>query len=225
MRRYLATLACPVFLVAASAVALAAPEGAATRPAVSPATAPVSDSPGDGDRARREGPPRLTDQQETEVLEVIRTRQPERYAELMQLKEDRPEAYRFAIANVWRAYSAIRQAPPQVQDAFFAERAAKARQGELIRQIREAQGDQERIGQLRQELREALVAEFDASQIIRQHRLSTLEDQVKRLQVELVRRNEQREKIIDDQLARMTRPAKPASRPARPASRPATAPE
>jgi hypothetical protein len=168
--------------------------------------------------------PRITDEQERELLDVLKERMPERFTRLQKLKEESPRMYATSMREIWRWYSGWKTAPRDVQDAFVASQQAQIRISQVVRQIESAPAGER--ARLRDELRAAVGAEFNADQKIRQYRLGQLQEQLTKLREQMQQRAAQRDRFIDERIDRLLNPSsQPATRAAsRPASRPASKP-
>jgi len=141
------------------------------------------------------GGPRLTEEQEEELLAAIKKWMPERHARLAALKESNPGRYAAYLAGVWRWYQGFKQMPEDVQKATIARQNAQVRIGVLLERARETESEGER-DRLRQQIAKQVAVMFDAEQVEREYRLSRLEQRIQDLRKELKHRSEQREKII-----------------------------
>jgi len=185
-------------------------QGPETRPA-----APPTRRPAVGLRAGAYGPRRMTDEQETGMLEFLKQQRPEQYARLMKLKETSPDRYRWAAQGMWRWYRRWQR----MSEEERAEENARREIGRIIRKLRNA-GDSEKAA-LREELRKAIKRHFEAEQARLEQRLKELEDRIKQLREDLKQRATQPGKILEDRFERWMRAAS-EPRPA-PRRRPAGA--
>lgn len=171
-------------------------------------------------------PPRLrslSPEQEAELLEMLKAKVPQRYERLVELRESKPQSYRWALRHTWRWYQHLKDLPSDVQDATITEQAQRVNISKLIRELR---GTNDRVAKadLENQLREAIRKSFDAEQTLREHKLGELEERIKRLRAELKARLQQRSELIQERVEHWLRAAarpphqagpRPTTRPAR----------
>lgn len=176
---------------------------------------PVVPGPNFGPGGEREGfGMRLTDEQETELLNAIKDRQPEVYRRLMESKDANPMRYRAALKNMWPWYQRVKGAPKEIQKAMIDEGDARVEVWRLVKALGQAK-EAERA-KLLGDLHDAVSRQFTAEQILREYRLNELEQQIGHLREELEQNRQQREQIIKDRLEELqrasTQPAMPHHR-------------
>ncbi|HUT01407.1 MAG TPA: hypothetical protein VM031_03050 [Phycisphaerae bacterium] len=224
-------------LVAAVAVSLSdapsvarsapAPTGTGDKATTRPARSRPSRRPGSRGSGRFGQP--LTKEQEQEVLEYLKTKRPELHKQAMSERQRDPRRYRRTIRSMWHFISRMKALPPKLRDAHEVHQATYIRMWQLARELKETK-DPSRQKELRKELRDLAERNFDASQIVREHRLSQLSEEIKRLKAELKKRAEDREAVVREMVDRMIRPRRRSPRPdekprrPHPASRPVSAP-
>jgi hypothetical protein len=177
-----------VLLVACGAAILSA-QPAARDPASKPARPPRGEGPGPG----------LSEQQESEFLGMLEKTRPEEAVQLKKLKEENPVAYHAAMSAAWRVYQALKDMPPEIQEAHKTQLDSRVKAWRVSRDYLAAQAGPEK-DKLRARLTELLGAEFDAEQTIREYRLNQLEDQLKHLRAELKDRQDRRGQVIEQNL-------------------------
>lgn len=166
--------------------------------------------PGEPARSKdRPAPPRrygymarLTEQQETELLAVLKDNLPEDYERLMKLKESNPRAYRWALAAAWRRYLSVKSYPPEIQQAIRTQQTARLKSWKLSRRYRDAKDESDKQA-LRSELLKVMGQEFDAEQKVREYRLAQLAERIKQLRADLKERSERRDEVIGENLKRL----------------------
>lgn len=145
--------------------------------------------------------PSLSDEQEAELLEVLREHQPGHYRQLTELRDSDPRRYRSALMSAWRWYQRWKVLPEEVQEASNAARNARITVFRIMRELRDTADPQARR-QLLRELREAVRQEFQAEQIVREYRLEQLEAELERLREELKHHRENAEELIEERVER-----------------------
>ncbi len=153
----------------------------------------------------------LTDEQEQELLDVLREHQPAHYEQLAQLREADPRRYRLALMSAWRWYQRWKTMPEEVREASTAARNAQITIFRIMRELRGVE-DPQAHSRLVRELRTAVREQFAAEQIVREYRLSELEAELERLREELQHRQENASELIEEQvdhhIEAATRPAR-----------------
>lgn len=179
--------------------------------AVVVAGVPADDPPAQTDVGRAGRPPdpparhgrgaRLTEKQEKEVLDAVKERKPEFYKQLIDLRESSPGRYRRALAGLWRLHQRLRYMPKEEREAVLAEQDARRKVYRLARAARQEK-DAAKAARLKQELREAVAAQFQAEQTRFEVRLVQLAKRIKRHEAELKDRKARRDEIIAERFAR-----------------------
>lgn len=157
---------------------------------------PLTGRPGGrGERRRRA----LSEQEQAEVLEFIKTYRPGYYEQLQSMRREHPRRYMRALQGIRRMQRRAKSMPPEMRETMLAERDARMRIVLRIREIRQAQSESEKQ-QLTSQLRQDVSDHFDAEQQLREQRLAQLAEQLKRLGEELKTRGENREQIVAERV-------------------------
>ena len=225
MSRYapgLSACAARLLLIAAAlccAAPLRAEDAPATQPAAAtqPATTMAATMPeiGDIELPARRPRPRLTAEQEAEVLEFLKQRRPEQYQQLIKMRGEDDAGYHRSLRAVEGFLRRWRNLPEKIRESTLRERDARIRALQMVKQFQQAKdpADQAR---LRGELRQAVAELFEAEQVIREHRLAELEAQIAELRKELESRRARGAQGLDERVEQLlqSRPPAPAAQPA-----------
>lgn len=143
--------------------------------------------------------PALSEQQQQEVLEMLKEHQLGHYQRLMELREQDPDRYQAALHSAWRWYLRYKSMPEEVRQAANDSRNAKIA---IYRVTRELQNTHDTYMRTRlvKELRQALRQEFQADLVVREYRLNQIEAELERLREEFQQRRENAEEIISERL-------------------------
>jgi len=176
---------------------------ASSEDAQSPVTKPHQQADVHAWRGRRgpknAKPVELTEKQEAELLAAIKKRRPEYYEELMRLKEETPQRYRWAIARVWRLHQRWQYLPQEAREAAATHHDLRVKAAQMIYQWQQAK-DPEKKARLKKELHNVLAEQFDAQQTLREYQLVEFEKRIKHIRQELQARAKDRDKIIAERL-------------------------
>jgi hypothetical protein len=181
------------------------------------------------DIPRHVGPPirsnkPITPQQEQELLETLRQRQPERYERLTKLRKDDPPAYRRLTTIGWAWYQEWKDLPPGAQDAYLQMGESRAEILRLVHKYVQAKDDDARQD-VRGKLRAAVSTLMSSEQVVMQSRLEAIQAQAAKLQAELEHRRANHEQLVDRHLKRLMKSIQegkvPRGRSSGPASQPA----
>lgn len=201
------------------------------RPPEMPPDMPPGPPPGPGP-GMEEGPPRggppwrgrpVTKEQEDEVLAYLKEKDQDTYESFVKSRQSDPYRYRMDVASMWHWLSRTKTMPDHVRDAHEAYRFTTLRMWRAARELAGAT-DATRKAALEAELQELGEKRFQAEQVIRDHRLTELAEQIKRLRAELDERAQNRKILIQEMIARFRDSAArkdffptsaPASRPGR----------
>jgi ATP-dependent Lon protease len=187
------------------------------RPDVRPVVAPT----GPGTPTSHPSRFSLTEQQENDLLAVLKETQPENHRRLLELKKSSPDRFRWAMRAMWPWYQRYKSMPKEAQKAMLDEQDAKVEIWRIVEALPQAKDPAERA-KLTSDLREAVSKQFGADQVLREYRLTELEQQIKRLREELQQRREQREQILKDRVEEWLRAStQPHERRMSPPTRPA----
>ncbi len=155
--------------------------------------APVGVADGaDDELAEREMPPhaRRYRRGDLRLLERLREENPERFARLMQLRQEDREAFR----------QELRQMVQDIHPLSGLHVGARQQEiAELVRQYHRTETEAERE-RLQEQLRQLLAAVFDEKIERSQHHIEMLSERLQRMTGELEEKKEQREQLIDHQL-------------------------
>ena len=152
---------------------------------------------------------RLTEEQETEVLEHLRKTQPEEYKKILELKESQSRRYRWVIMERYRWYQRYKSMPQDVQKALVQQYEGRVK----IARLRAALADRpdpEKTRQLQEEIRQQVTQLFDANQTIRKHYLKELEQRLERFKKEIEQRDARRAELIQEEVAQILADPQPA---------------
>jgi hypothetical protein len=182
-----------------------------------------AEPPASGDR---KGPSRihqrlapLTEEQEAELLAALEEKLPDQHERLVKLREERPRAYRWALRAAWRSYQRWKDLPPEVQEAAITEQAEQIKIMRILHAIRDEE-DPEKKARYKEQLKESVQRQFDAAEKRQKHHLQVLKERILRLEEELKRRTEDRDKIIDQRVERYLKGSPPEKIRAHPGTRP-----
>ena len=176
------------------------PDGPATRP-----------NRGPRDRRGRGGPMRrrffrpMKPEDEKELLEYYKTRRPEVHKQLLNDREKDPRRYRRMLRSFWQFYSMTRKLPKEVREAHETRQAAFVAMWRLAKQY-SAADEKDKAG-IEKQMTQLARTHFDADQIVREHRLTQLADQIKHLRTELKQRAADRASVIGETVDRMKKDA------------------
>jgi hypothetical protein len=164
-------------------------------------------------RGRRRGPSRISPELEEEILAVLKEKRPRVYEQLNRLRERNSRRYRWVLSEHARWYRRYQNLPEPVQKAMLAQYDQRMRIYRLRKSLDNANLSESRIETLRKELREAVGMHFDASQVIRKHTLSQLQQRLERFREEIESRDEKRDEVIERELAQILANPAPVIRP------------
>jgi len=159
-----------------------------------PATRPSGDG---GKGGYRSGSVRLTPEQEKEALEYLKQRRPEIYEQMVALRDRDPQQYRRSLRNVSIFVGHLRKMPKDVAAAYEEVQQSRLALWRLAREYAKADTP-ERKQQLESSMHEQADKQFHADQIIRRHRLSELEEQIRQLKSELDQRAKDSNSVIQE---------------------------
>jgi len=213
--------------IALGAVAAAAVLAAAADPPPAPAE-------GDDDSAATQPhkKPLLAPEQEEELLEFLRDKSPERHEHLLSLREADERAYRRTARALYLFMRRVKALPAHVQGPYIEMTDLTVEMWKRAQALRDLTDPQEKARHLA-ELRELAARRFDAEQVVREHRIAQLEEEIAHLRQQWKERSANRRQAIEESVSRFLRPAtKPSSpeasasqpgRPARASTQPAAA--
>jgi len=144
----------------------------------------------------------LTDQQETELLEFIKERLPQRYEGFVEFSEAKSRYYQFTMRRMWAWYEQWKLMSPQAQEASITEHDLRIEAFMVLRRFRETEDPDERE-KIKAELLKALEDHFDAEQSLREVQLAELEERIEQVRQEIQQRAEDRDAIVAEQMERM----------------------
>ncbi|MFP4054128.1 MAG: hypothetical protein ACLFV7_09720 [Phycisphaerae bacterium] len=163
---------------------------------------------GDKRRGHRGGRRRhyrgLTEEQEKEFLAEIKEKRPFGYRMLMNLKERNSRRYRMVLYQHWLEWQRFQRMPEKVQEAMEDIQDGRKTLVELIALYRRTE-DEEEKAKLKSRIRSAVVKIFDADLVVRDHKLSELEERIKQLKKDLAERKENRDDEIDSKVQNLLR--------------------
>ena len=142
----------------------------------------------------RTHPVRLTEEQEQQMLDMIKQSWPERYARLMELKRSDPGRFSMFLRVHWGLFQRWKDSPPEVQKAWVELTDTKAEIGRTLREYHEA--SEEKKPELKAALRVLLGRQLEAEHTIYRHRLAALEKQIAELRAELQHLRSQFEQLM-----------------------------
>jgi hypothetical protein len=171
--------------------------GATTRPGPRPG------SPQGPSRYRRRP---LTEEQEKEVLQYLKKKRPEIYEQVLASREKDPRRYSWTLRSMWFFLSRLKRLPKPVQEAEETRQITHLRMWRLAHQLQGTKNAATRK-ELEQQMLEQADQNFAAEQIVREHRLTELAEQIKRIKAELKERAEDRKAIVREKVERMKRDA------------------
>ncbi|MBS3734849.1 MAG: hypothetical protein KGY99_07965 [Phycisphaerae bacterium] len=146
----------------------------------------------------RSGPPRLTDEQEAELLAFLKRHRPDRHAALLTLKDEHPRMYYRWLRRIQRLYEEVQDRPEDVRQATLRLWDYRVQIGKRLRDLRDAEGDRRK--ELTDALHELVAARFDDEQTVRRYRLDKLADHLERLREKWQNRQERRDAVIAERV-------------------------
>lgn len=159
------------------------------------------------DGSTREPDAEMSDERIKEMLEVIADFDQPLHERLTAAMERNPERVREQLrkeSRVWATAIEMRKRDPERYELNVAERRLGREVGALIRryqaQAESEPGDEQLLASIRDELREAVAAQYDVREKIRERDLKALEERLERLREQVAQRREKREQIVDDYL-------------------------
>jgi len=197
-RTFLTALA----LIAATALAVAAtsdsPGGPTTgsEPAVGHPRRPM------GEHGRPKAPPAPSAERIEQLLERMKTEQPEMYEHLMRLRGSDRRSFRRAIAGIDRLVRRLEELPRELREVVVQQRRDRIARLRLVRQYRAA-ADPARREAIQAEIRRLVGRMFDADQKIKEHKVEQLARELEQLKADLADRASRREELIDKTVERL----------------------
>jgi len=140
-------------------------------------------------------PPPVTPEQEAELLEMLKQRQPRRHERLLQLREASPDKYQRLLPRAWQWYQHLESLPPAVREVHLQLQKVRLEIWRLSAKIAKTDQPEEKA-QLKEKLANVLGKQFDLEQRLLEQRLAELEEQLSRLRADLARRTTERQDII-----------------------------
>jgi hypothetical protein len=171
--------------------------GPTTRPKPRPGS-PQGPRP-DGSRYRRRS---LSDEQEKEVLEYLKTKRPEIYKQVLADREKDPRRYRWTLRSMWFFISRLKHLPEKVGRAEETRQVTHLQMWRLAIQLHGTK-DAAARAELERQMLELADDNFAAEQIVREYRLTELAEQIKRIKAELKERAQDRKVIVREKVERM----------------------
>lgn len=149
----------------------------------------------------------LTDEQQKAVLDYLKAKRPEICKQVLGYRETDIRRFHRATRSMWNFISRIKSLPEKVGQAYEARQMAYVRMWRLAREFNAAKDPAAR-GDIEKQLLEFAQQQFDADQVIREHRLTELADQIARLKAELADREKDRSVIVREIAERMKKTAR-----------------
>jgi len=166
-------------------------------------TRPSHPRDGAGQRSPRAGrPTRLTKEQEEKLLAFLAKQRPESHKRLLELREENPRRYKWAMFGMWRSYKRVQGMPEAERKAYLKVQESRIKALRIVRAIR-GEKDQQKVAKLKEQLRQTAAERFEADQVLFEARLVRLEQRVKRLREDLKDRKQRRDEIIDERVKKM----------------------
>jgi len=154
-----------------------------------------------------------TKKQQAEVLKVLKTRLPELHERLIKTKKHNPDRYTFAIVNAWEFYQRFKVVPEEVADAMFTHYKSRINIWQLANATNDAT-DEKTKKELAQKLKASVTLAFDSDIVVRKHRLSQLEQQIKDIKDKLTFRRKNRKDVLEKQVQEIVDTSLPEAAPA-----------
>ncbi len=139
--------------------------------------------------------PPVTAEQEAELLEMLKQRQPGRHERLVQLRKAHPDKYQRLLPRAWQWYQRFESLPPAVRKVHLQLQEVRLKKWRLSEKIAKTDRPKEKA-KLKKKLVNTLGKQFDLEQRLLEQRLVELEEQLGRLRANLARRTTQRKEII-----------------------------
>jgi len=216
MRKFLIAALSSALAVGLAVSASADPAGKHDKSGKPAPRAPAASGPS-GPRERGGPPSRrsyrpLTPEQEKEVLDYLKKRQPDIHKQLLEQREEDRYRYSRTLRWVWYGMERRKRLPEKVRDAYDVRQRTHVQMWKLAKELEKAKGSALR-DDLERQLSELAGDYFQAEQTIREYRLKQLEDQIKRLREDLEDRLRKRKSVIQEIIERMKSEAAKYSRP------------
>jgi len=144
----------------------------------------------------------LTKEQEQEVLDFLKKERPDFYKKAIEEREKDPRRFQRTIRSMWHFMSRVMELPEELRTAYRRAQRSYVDMWRLAKEIRET-SDTARKKTLETKIHSLAEEHFDASQIIREHRLTQLAEEIKRLKAELQQRVKDREALVQESVERM----------------------
>ncbi|MEW6279526.1 MAG: hypothetical protein AB1758_12935 [Candidatus Eremiobacterota bacterium] len=152
-----------------------------------------------GPPGRPPGPPPVPPEVEKEFLEFLQSQDPDRAAELSELRKSRPEVYRHALASHVERYMFLKQMKEEDPEGYqlgLEELKLDGRVRKLARAYTQTQ-DKEQRAALRKQAEEAVARLFDIRQQNRRRHVERMEKELARLKSQVDERQKKRQAIVE----------------------------
>jgi polyhydroxyalkanoate synthesis regulator phasin len=159
---------------------------------------------GRGGRRGRRQHKALTEEQEAEFLEVIKKKRPFAYRMLMRLKEHNPDRYRGVLYRHWLDWQQLQRMPEKVRKAHETIQQGRRAMVKLIMQYRSAETDDARE-KITSQIRTLAAEIFDAHLVMREYKVTELENRIKELRKELKELRRNRDDEIEKNVRKLLR--------------------
>jgi len=148
-----------------------------------------------------------------ELTEFIAQYLPELDARLKVLRKDNPDEARQLTQQVWWLWRRVRRYPPEIRKVAVEWHKLNVEIWTVARTARDTTDPAQRKESL-ERLRKLLRQQMDADQVLKEYDIKRLEAQLAEVREEVRRRRAERDKIIEERLARMLAPRPTATAPA-----------
>lgn len=156
---------------------------------------------GEAPEPPEEGPEReeeaIGEQQETEILEFIKTHQPKMHEELSHVRREFPQMFKRRMRDISHMYQ-----NPEIRDHWVKRSKAQKRVHDLAREYRHAKDSEK--GAAKEKLRLALAELFDLNLAQKELHLRKMQEQIAQLKEKIAKRKADKDKLVKRRLERMT---------------------
>lgn len=151
------------------------------------------------------GQPQATVGGEQEGLEWFKEEFPEKYEQLMELREKNPQKFRMQAMRLkkgWRMFHRLREEDPEAYEMFKEMFKLQEQVRDLAESYKKEDSEKEKQ-EIRQKMENLLSEAFDMKLKLGERRLQKLEERLSKLADFLQKRKEHKEKIIQQHLAEL----------------------
>lgn len=137
----------------------------------------------------------VTPEQEAELLEMLKRRQPKRHERMLKFREEHPDKYQRLLPRAWQWYQHFESLPPEVREVHLQLHEVRMNIWRISEKLAKVD-EPGKKARLKEKLERAVGKQFDLEQKLLEQRLTELEEQLHRLRADLARRTAERQQII-----------------------------